>query len=213
MGQSRLSASRAFHDVCLIAQRPSPKMNHIHISPAARGCPTSHDVTTSLRQYPSRVAATRGLCHHDKDFTSCFTIVAARSDERVGRPQNSTGFDRLTAAEVYKFPQHVHGHLRDDARSGVTNSIARTARSWIRCARRPTTEGTPRAERNARKLPAVFIQHTDSKPAQQRLICVSEHEKPKNGEPCAETFMMVTEGLPRPDRATRARGALSLAEC
>ena len=55
----------------------------------------------------------------------------------------------------------------------------------------PTTDGAPRAERGALKLLAVFIQHTDSKPEQQRLICVSQREKRQDGEPCAETFMMV----------------------
>jgi hypothetical protein len=55
----------------------------------------------------------------------------------------------------------------------------------------PTTDGTLRAERDALKLLAVFIQHTDSKPEQQRLICVSTPEKPQDGAPCAEAFMMV----------------------
>lgn len=55
----------------------------------------------------------------------------------------------------------------------------------------PTTDGDPRAERGALKLLAVFIQHTDNKPEQQRLLCVSQHGKRQDGETCAETFMMV----------------------
>lgn len=55
----------------------------------------------------------------------------------------------------------------------------------------PITDGAPRAERDALKLLAVFIQHTDSKPEQQRLICVGQQGKRQAGKPCAETFMMV----------------------
>ena len=51
--------------------------------------------------------------------------------------------------------------------------------------------GAPPAQRDALKLLAVFIQHTDSKPEQQRLVCVDKHEKSSDGEPCAETIMMV----------------------
>jgi hypothetical protein len=51
--------------------------------------------------------------------------------------------------------------------------------------------GAPSAQRDALKLLAVFIQHTDSKPEQQRLVCIDKHRKPNDGEPCAETIMMV----------------------
>jgi hypothetical protein len=49
--------------------------------------------------------------------------------------------------------------------------------------------GASRAERDALKLLAVFIQHTDSKADQQRLICLDKHET--STEPCAHTLMMV----------------------
>src|SRR2546428_7407070 len=52
--------------------------------------------------------------------------------------------------------------------------------------------GAPRAQRDALKLLAVFMQHTDSKPAQQRLMCVSEHA-PAEGEPCPQPFMMLND--------------------
>ena len=82
----------------------------------------------------------------------------------------------------------------------------------------PAAGGAPRAQRDALKLLATLIQHTDSKPEQQRLICMPRHEdqsetkaekkeekkelkkeekrEEKRGEdthgaPCAETFMMV----------------------
>ena len=51
--------------------------------------------------------------------------------------------------------------------------------------------GAPRAQRDALKLLAVFMQHTDSKPAQQRLMCVSEHAA--EGEACPQTFMMLND--------------------
>jgi len=62
--------------------------------------------------------------------------------------------------------------------------------------------GAPRAQRDALKLLAVFIQHTDSKPAQQRLVCVDD--KPESDEGvCAHTVMMSTiSGRPSADRTS-----------
>jgi hypothetical protein len=54
----------------------------------------------------------------------------------------------------------------------------------------PGAGGAPRAQRDALKLLAVFIQHTDSKPEQQRLICLDKGEKPA-GDQCEQTFMIV----------------------
>jgi hypothetical protein len=58
--------------------------------------------------------------------------------------------------------------------------------------------GAPRAHRDALKLLAVFIQHTDSKPAQQRLLCVDENADGERGERsergvCAHPVMMVND--------------------
>jgi hypothetical protein len=39
--------------------------------------------------------------------------------------------------------------------------------------------GAPRAQRDALKLLAVFVQHTDNKPAQQRLVCVDDKAEEK----------------------------------
>jgi hypothetical protein len=52
--------------------------------------------------------------------------------------------------------------------------------------------GAPRAHRDALKLLAVFIQHTDNKPAQQRLVCLGKHGA-EDGEPCPQTFMMIND--------------------
>jgi hypothetical protein len=56
-----------------------------------------------------------------------------------------------------------------------------------------TVGGAPRAHRDALKLLAVMIQHTDSKPAQQRLMCAPGQEVGKDGEPCLQTFMMISD--------------------
>ena len=54
------------------------------------------------------------------------------------------------------------------------------------------TGGAPRAQRDALKLLAVFVQHTDNKPAQQRLVCVDEKSEGDEGV-CAHTVMMVND--------------------
>ena len=43
----------------------------------------------------------------------------------------------------------------------------------------PDKGGAPRAQRDALKLLAVFMQHTDSKAAQQRLLCVGDEKADK----------------------------------
>jgi hypothetical protein len=58
----------------------------------------------------------------------------------------------------------------------------------------PSLGGAPLAHRDALKLLAVFIQHTDSKPAQQRLICL---DKTMGGNitdtECGHPFMMLND--------------------
>jgi hypothetical protein len=43
----------------------------------------------------------------------------------------------------------------------------------------PAAGGAPRAQRDALKLLATLVQHTDSKPEQQRLICTPKHADPE----------------------------------
>ena len=51
--------------------------------------------------------------------------------------------------------------------------------------------GAPLAHRDALRLLAAFMQHTDSKPPQQRLICLDKNWK---GEaPCERPFMLVND--------------------
>jgi len=49
--------------------------------------------------------------------------------------------------------------------------------------------GAPLEQRDALKLLAVFLQHTDSKQEQQRLVCLDTHLEPGDG--CSEPFMMI----------------------
>ncbi|HXH24002.1 MAG TPA: hypothetical protein VNI78_02060 [Vicinamibacterales bacterium] len=51
--------------------------------------------------------------------------------------------------------------------------------------------GAPRAHRDALKLLAVMIQHTDSKPEQQRLACLGEDGKRKSEITCERPFMLL----------------------
>jgi hypothetical protein len=56
--------------------------------------------------------------------------------------------------------------------------------------------GATRAERDALKLLAVFIQHTDTKPEQQRLVCLGESKSDhtaKGPMPCARPFMVIQD--------------------
>jgi hypothetical protein len=52
--------------------------------------------------------------------------------------------------------------------------------------------GASRAQRDALKLLAVFVQHTDNKPAQQRLLCVDEKRDEDHGR-CIHPVMMVND--------------------
>ena len=55
-----------------------------------------------------------------------------------------------------------------------------------------TVGGAPRAHRDALKLLAVLLQHTDSRPAQQRLLCVAKGA-PGEEAGCSATFMMISD--------------------
>ena len=49
--------------------------------------------------------------------------------------------------------------------------------------------GAPRAQRDALKLLAVFMQHTDNKPLNERLLCLSKGRA--DGDACDQPFMMM----------------------
>jgi hypothetical protein len=54
----------------------------------------------------------------------------------------------------------------------------------------PDVGGAPSSQRDALKLLAVLLQHTDNKPEQQRLVCLDRDARDEQGA-CAEPFMMI----------------------
>jgi hypothetical protein len=52
--------------------------------------------------------------------------------------------------------------------------------------------GAPRAHRDALKLLAVFLQHTDSKPEQQRIVCLPLG-RARTRESCDSPFLMIND--------------------
>jgi hypothetical protein len=69
-----------------------------------------------------------------------------------------------------------------------------------------------RVHRDALKLLAVFLQHTDSKPIQQRLICPPHESAGEDGEMCREPFLLIhdlglTFGRANLRNANQASGA------
>jgi hypothetical protein len=61
----------------------------------------------------------------------------------------------------------------------------------------------PRAHRDALKLLAVFIQHSDSKPEQQRIVCESKAKWP-DPSTCDNPFLMISDVGLTFGRATRS---------
>ena len=54
--------------------------------------------------------------------------------------------------------------------------------------------GAPHAHRDALKLLAVFLQHTDTKPQQQRVMCLgAPATEPTTAANCSQPFMMVSD--------------------
>jgi len=56
----------------------------------------------------------------------------------------------------------------------------------------PSLGGAPRAHRDALKLLAVFLQHTDSKPEQQRILC-RDQASADSRESCGRPFLMISD--------------------
>ena len=51
--------------------------------------------------------------------------------------------------------------------------------------------GAPHAQRDALKLLAVFLQHTDSKPEQQRIVCLAH--LPRQDRSCERPFLLLSD--------------------
>jgi hypothetical protein len=56
----------------------------------------------------------------------------------------------------------------------------------------PKAGGASRAERDALKLLAVFLQHTDNKPEQQRVLCLGERQT-SNSAKCRRPFLLISD--------------------
>jgi hypothetical protein len=79
----------------------------------------------------------------------------------------------------------------------------------------PEVGGAPQAHRDALKLLAVFLQHTDSKPEQQRLLCRDETDPVEGPASCGRPLMMINDlGLTfgRADRFNSNEKAMHLVE-
>lgn len=139
------------------------------------------------------------------------------------------GADRMYSVRVVckGCPSTFNGTLREDTGEYVFDpaAIERKARgweypgeegwSWKELDLVETSSGPNRAHRDALKLLAVFIQHSDTKPQQQRLVCLDEPRG--EGEPtCDRPFMMINDlGLTFGRANTfnaNATGGMNLAE-
>ena len=64
--------------------------------------------------------------------------------------------------------------------------------SWRELDRVDGERAAPRAHRDALKLLAVFMQHSDSKPVQQRIVCQSKAKWP-DPSTCDNPFLMISD--------------------
>jgi len=64
--------------------------------------------------------------------------------------------------------------------------------SWRELDRLEGERAAPRAHRDALKLLAVFMQHSDSKPEQQRIVCKSKAKWPDPAT-CEDPFLMISD--------------------
>lgn len=75
--------------------------------------------------------------------------------------------------------------------------------------------GAPRAHTDALKLLAVFLQHTDSKAEQQRIVCLGSRST-RDGEACRNPFLIINDLGLTFGRANRAnsneKGSVNLVE-
>jgi hypothetical protein len=74
--------------------------------------------------------------------------------------------------------------------------------SWKEFDRMEGERAAPRPQRDAFKLLAVFMQHSDSKPEQQRIVCQSKAKWPDPGT-CTDPFLMISDVGLTFGRATR----------
>jgi hypothetical protein len=109
-------------------------------------------------------------------------VVCRGCPDRLGGTKLANGDSRFDPAIIErKFPGR---EWPDDGRPGWSwrelDEIALDAR------------GATRAQRDALKLLAVFVQHTDTKPQQQRIVCLDARST--NGrDGCERPFLMIND--------------------
>ena len=112
------------------------------------------------------------------------------------------GADRMYAVRVIcrGCPHRIGGILRDNGDhivdpAAVERKLGRElAAEWKWDELEQTDEtvgGATRAERDALKLLAVLLQHSDSKASNQRIVCMDKAADEK--QPCAEPLMMIND--------------------
>ena len=104
-----------------------------------------------------------------------------------GCPQAFGGIAR--SGNEYRFDPAVIERKFEAAELDVEG---RPGWSWTELDRIDTTSGgAPKAHRDALKLLAVFLQHTDSKPQQQRIVCLGVlHPTARS---CDRPFLMISD--------------------
>jgi hypothetical protein len=131
----------------------------------------------------ANVAATRILwaLGFGADAVYPVRVVCQGCPQKMAREGTRDG-DAITfdiAAIEHKFPGHdIDAHNEDPGWAWA--DLDKIDES---------SGGAPTSERDALKLLAVFLQHTDNKSDQQRLVCLTK-EPPETGE-CHDPFMMI----------------------
>jgi hypothetical protein len=112
------------------------------------------------------------------------------------------GADRMYSVRIvcHGCPATVGGIVREDGDrildpAAVERKLGRELAdrwSWAELDKiSEANGGATRAERDALKLLAVFMQHSDSKPVQQRIVCLDGASDKK--QRCAEPLMMISD--------------------
>jgi hypothetical protein len=126
-------------------------------------------------------------------------VVCRGCPSKIGEP---TGTPRERLVPVAAVERKMPGH---DLVFGSTDGWAWPELDLVDEA----AGGAPRSQRDALKLLAAFIQHTDSKAEQQRLLCL-DPAKHGEAEPCGRPFLMIDDlGMTFGRASTFNRDALS----
>ncbi|HEY7293308.1 MAG TPA: hypothetical protein VH583_25960 [Vicinamibacterales bacterium] len=117
-------------------------------------------------------------------------VVCRGCPEKI-RHERAVDADGATLFDVAAIQRKMAGHelVGPEGRGWAWYEL-----DWVD----PAEGGAPRAQRDALKLLAVVLQHSDSKREQQRLTCVDDVREGKGDRkhghaPCSETFMLIND--------------------